>query len=128
MRATALLLLGLSLLACRTSRTEPDVFATESAPRPQSTGDAVGSYSEREIDDDGVLSAAREAIRLLRAQENDASMSLLRIRSAQAQVVAGMNYALELEFSSDRGPGARRVVVFHRLDGAYELASTESVD
>lgn len=115
-----LFLLALTLSACTTrSTTSPPEAAPPPAPM-------VGGFQAREVGDDEVVKAAEEAVKLLQA--SDPSVELVGIRSAQAQVVAGMNYRLELELKTADGEKASRVVVFRALDGEYSLTSSDSIE
>lgn len=137
MRAPPLSAIVLSLAACQASppaaapeqaKPAPQAAAEQAAPPTPPPGTPkVGGYNPREVGEAPVVQAADEAVKLLRTSENDPSIQLAKIRAVETQVVAGMNYRLDLELTTAKGPKATRVVVFHGLDAKYELVSSEAI-
>lgn len=85
----------------------------------------VGGYSEASAQDREVQRAARFAVRE-EGRRVGRALTLLAVRRAETQVVAGLNYRLRL--SVGYGGRAREVsaVVFKSLRGAYSLSSWEA--
>jgi hypothetical protein len=82
----------------------------------------AGGWSNVPVTDPNVVKAARFAVEEQGRQE---SVTLKKIVRARQQVVAGMNY--EVTLLVKRGRGSRRgvAVVWHKIDGTYELTSWE---
>lgn len=80
----------------------------------------AGGYTEAAASDPGVLRAARFAVRE-EGRRLGRAVSLLAVRRAEKQVVAGLNYRLSL--SVGYGGRTREVsaVVYQNLKGAYSL-------
>lgn len=72
----------------------PEMSADE---KPNCPGCATGTSPEMAAEIEVMLS---NAITLLNAQEDDAELKLLRIVSSTKQVVAGMKYVIDAEFSN----------------------------
>lgn len=86
----------------------------------------AGGYSEVAANDPGVDRAARFAVseegrRLKRA------VSLLAVRRAEQQVVAGLNYRLTLSVRYGGRTREVRALVYQNLKDAYSLTSWEAV-
>lgn len=98
------------------------VFVTGAA---QEHGPIAGGYGEAAANDPGVVRAARFAVREEGRRLNRA-VTLLAVRRAEQQVVAGLNYKLTL--SVRYGGRTREVsaVVYQNLEGAYSLTSWEA--
>ncbi len=78
----------------------------------------AGGWSAASPTDAGVLAAAQAAT----SQLGPAGATLKRVLAAQQQVVAGLNYQLDLMLTD----GSRwRVTVWRRLDGGHELTSSQ---
>jgi len=120
-------LVASTVLAACSSRTEPASLTTPSGtPAPAvkpAEPTAPGGYAE----DPDAKPAADEAIKLLQAKENDPSISLVAIRKAEKQIVAGTNYRLELDLNTAKGPKTAKVVVYQPLRGPSELTSVEGL-
>jgi hypothetical protein len=86
----------------------------------------AGGYGEASVGERRVLEAARFAVREESRRERR-RVSLVAVRRAEQQVVAGMNYRLRL---SVRTVGGRardvRAVVYRNLNGVYSLTSWEA--
>lgn len=131
--------LVLSLSACQTPGASPagEAVATEAKAQDIAEGKApdldagtepmVGNYQDRDVTDESVVAAANEAVKLLQESEADPSIALVKIRKASAQVVAGMNYDLDLDLSTANGPTSKRVIVYRQLNGEYSLTSVETI-
>lgn len=85
----------------------------------------AGGYGEAPVGERRVLEAARFAVREENRRERR-RVSLVAVRRAEQQVVAGMNYRLRL--SVRVGGRARDVtaVVYRNLQGVYSLTSWEA--
>lgn len=84
-----------------------------------------GGYGEVKANDPAVVAAARFAVKSM--AEKTKGLRLIRVTSAGQQVVAGINYKVEL-LVSDRSSGkaVRRTaeaVVYRNLDDEYSLTS-----
>lgn len=86
----------------------------------------AGGYAEASAQDPEVLKAARFAVRE-EGRRLGRALTLLAVRRAETQVVAGLNYRLRL--SVGYGGRAREVsaVVYRNLGGAYSLSGWEAV-
>lgn len=90
----------------------------------------VGGYKPADTNDQQVVAAAEFAVNTRKEQEGG-PLSLVSIKSAEQQVVAGMNYRLCLEVKAadetDAGVESQSVltVVFQSLQRKYELKSWE---
>lgn len=94
------------------------------AARPAQEPPIAGGYRERSVTERGVASAARFAVRE-EARREGTPISLLSVRRAETQVVAGLNYRLLL---SVRVRGEVRdvsAVVYQDLKQSYSLTSWE---
>lgn len=121
----SLLSLVVLIVACQT----PAAPASEPAPpAPAPERAIVGAYSPRATDDEQVVSAANEGVRLLNASNDAPAYELAQILQAESQVVAGMNFRLDLALRSDAGPSNKRLVVYRMLDGTYSLTSVEDIE
>ena len=81
----------------------------------------VGAYADVRRDDPGVIAAARFAVD--EQNKTAGAVALVKILSAQRQVVAGYNYKLRLQVDSDGRRKQAEVVVYKNLHGAYTLTS-----
>lgn len=100
------------------------LFGMASAVRAQD-GPIAGGYGETSVDDEGVVAAAKFAVKK-RAAATKSKLSLLAIKNAKVQVVAGMNYQVCLEISLKRRSGKPvaqfvQVVVYRNLKNEYSL-------
>lgn len=88
-----------------------------------------GGYTKAETDDSEVAAAANFATKsreiLLRKSDKDATVALLEIIKAGKQVVAGVNYRIQLKVSVNYKDQFVEVVVWKKLSDEYELTSWE---
>ncbi len=90
----------------------------------------VGGYKEAKVDDPAVVAAAEFAVEA-RKEQAGGPLSLVAIKSAEYQVVQGMNYRLCLEVKAgeetdaDVEPQSVQVVVYQNLKREYSLTSWE---
>jgi hypothetical protein len=84
----------------------------------------AGGYSETSISDPEVVSAARYAVRA-QGQKQRAPISLVSIRSAEVQVVAGLNYRLGLSVKINGRAQDVTAVVYRNLKQQYSLSTWE---
>jgi hypothetical protein len=135
--------LALVVVACGHShpdaKTIPDVTATDSStavaatPADASTAatavegrgahDApiVGGYHPRAVTEPEIVEVAKKTVTLIGATEGDPSLALVSIETAASQVVAGMNFALDLKVQGKAGARTLAVVVYRDLQNAFSL-------
>lgn len=82
-----------------------------------------GGYSPAEIDSE-VGNVAAFAVKS-QAQAIGRSLRLVKILKAERQVVAGLNYRLEIEVADGSKKFAAHAVVSKKLDGSLALTSWE---
>jgi hypothetical protein len=111
-----------SLLAALAAAMLCVVFVNASA---RQTPPLAGGYSDASVRESRVVEAARFAVREESSREGR-RVSLVAVRRAEKQVVAGLNYRLRLSVRA--GGRARDVtaVVYRNLKGAYSLTSWEA--
>lgn len=84
-----------------------------------------GGWYDAKVDDPEVVAAAKFAVKKTQAEHKKLTMD--RIAGAAKQVVAGMNYWVDLELTDRAGgkPVRRKAeaVVYQDLDGKYSLTS-----
>ena len=97
------------------------------APAPGPAPEIAGGYAGQAANDPDVTKAAEEAIKLLQEKEADPTLKLVSVKKAETQVVAGMNYRMELEVATAKGAKTLKVVVYRSLDGKHQLTSSEAV-
>src|SRR5215204_3504310 len=84
----------------------------------------AGGYSERPAKDPGVAAAAAFAVRE-RGRQTGRRVTLLSIRRAETQVVAGLNYRLLLNVKEGRETRNVTAVVYQNLSRRLSLTSWE---
>ena len=91
-----------------------------------------GGYYDVPVTDARVIGAADFAIKaeaiVMPARKKaaqPATLTLVKILSAQQQVVAGMNYRLRLKVIANNVAKEAETVVYQKLSGEYELTSWE---
>lgn len=94
------------------------------AARPGQDSPLAGGYREQSVTDADVLAAARFAVREATLREGR-RVTLLAVRQAETQVVAGFNYRLTLSVRSGGREGEARAVVHRSLKNAYRLTAWE---
>ena len=87
----------------------------------------AGGYSEVAADDPGVLEAARFAVKA-EGQRNRRPISLLAVRRAEQQVVAGLNYRLNLSVRFGSETREASAVVYRNLKNVYSLSEWKWAD
>ena len=99
------------------------------APPPATTYEpnVAGGYSSADIASPKIQSAAAEAVKLLQASKKDSSITLVAIRSAETQVVAGQNIRMKLDLKTAAGPRSVTVVLYKDLSGKGTLTSIEGL-
>ncbi len=96
----------------------PQSFPSFAAPAPEITMD--GAWSPVPLNDEAVKKAAQFAL-VAQAQQARSQLTLLSIKHARRQVVAGTNYSMNLMVHTE---GKRRLViaqVWAKLDGSMHL-------
>ena len=81
----------------------------------------AGGYGDAEINNE-IKSAALFAVQTQTKRENK-QLELVEISKARQQVVAGMNYQLELTVKSAGSLYRANVIVFRSLNATYQLTS-----
>jgi len=74
-----------------------------------------GGYQTTDVDSAQVREA-RAAV-----QKNLATLRIESVREAYVQVVAGLNFRLVCEVSGEGGPAVWEFVIWHKLDGTWQL-------
>lgn len=87
----------------------------------------VGGYESRPVDHADVQEAAVKAVELLQSRQGDPGLRLIQIKSAESQVVAGLNFRLELELQTQSGVKTAKVVVYRDLQNHFQLTSVEGL-
>jgi len=87
---------------------------------PPASPPIAGGWSRSAVDDQTRAVAAFAIGRM-----TPPGLSVVKIEAAETQVVAGLNYRLTLKLSDG---SHHRVVVWRRLDGAFELTADEVVE
>ena len=87
-----------------------------------------GGYAEASVKEKDVAAAAAFAVKAQEKtlQKKDAppvKLALVKILSAQTQVVAGLNFRLKLSVRMHDAPKEAEAVVYRKLSGEYELTS-----
>ena len=103
------------------------VFAMLAAAAPLASAQVepiAGGYSERPASDTGVAAAARFAVRE-RGRLTGRRLTLVAVRRAETQVVAGLNYRLLLSVRDGRATRDVTAVVFQNLRQRLSLTSWE---
>ena len=97
------------------------LFSLLSVGCTQAESPLPGGYTE--VKPDGEAGAvARFAVGEISKKLNE-PLALKAVLSSERQVVAGLNYRLELELTKNNQPYRVRAVVWRRLDGTMELTS-----
>lgn len=116
LRVLIIVIVSCILVSCGTSsRSAADASSS-------SRSSLTGAYAVTEIDDKDVLSCAKYAVD---NREPKGTVTLVKILSAEKQVVAGMNYKMKLSIMNNGTPQVVNVVVWSKLDGTKEVTSYE---
>jgi hypothetical protein len=83
----------------------------------------AGGYSQAEINSE-VSKAAEFAVKT-QAEATGRPLQLVKILKVERQVVAGLNYRMEIEVADGRKHLKARTVVWRKLDGSLALTSWE---
>ena len=120
---TVTLLLGASMLltACHITRAAPAATATSAEPPLV----RVGGYAAQATDNAEVVQAAQFAVRQ-QAQVSGQPVELVAIQAAQVQVVAGMNYRLQLQVKVNGQLLTVTAVVYQDVQQAYSLSQWQA--
>lgn len=91
-----------------------------SAPAPVPSPVLSGGWSRATPNDSRIQGAAEYAVKT-QALATQSILKLSSIQSAQQQVVAGMNYRLNLSVLKNGKEQSAEAVVWKKLDGTYQL-------
>ena len=83
----------------------------------------MGGFSRVSVNDKDVIATAEFAVRTQQQLMKPSKISLVKIERARQQLVAGMNYFVDLKVNVDGDTKRARAVVWHKLDGEHELTS-----
>ena len=86
-----------------------------------------GGWMNQPVDSSMIATAAAEAVTLLQARTGDPGLALVAIRTAATQVVAGLNFKLNLDVATKDGPRNVTVVMYRNLQKEYRLTSVEGL-
>ena len=95
-------------------------LATDNPTKPDQPG-FCGGYSSAKIDSE-MGKAAKFAVKT-RSQSTGRTLQLVKILKAERQVVAGLNYRLEIEVADGNKHLNARAVVWKKLDGSMVLTA-----
>ena len=87
----------------------------------------LGGWAASDVFKPDVQEAARFAVQTF-AVQNKARVLFKEVTQARQQVVAGLNFQLQLQVTLDGAPRNVSVTVWRQLDGAYRLQSWDWVD
>ena len=90
----------------------PPLLPTNSELTIQPPSQCVGGYCPIDTNEKAVKDMASFATNSLSRSMNSGPLTLIRVRFAERQVVAGFNYRLDLEFNTANGAVSCKVVVF----------------
>lgn len=82
----------------------------------------VGAYAGADVSAADVLACANYAVD---TREPKGTVRLVKVLSAEKQVVAGMNFKMKLSVLNNGVPKTVNVVVWSKLDGTKEVISYE---
>lgn len=81
----------------------------------------VGGYTKVSVDDPAVVKAAEFAVKEQAAKEK-AKIALVKVEMAEKQIVAGVNYRVNLAVKLDGAESSASAVVWSKLDKTMELS------
>lgn len=84
----------------------------------EEANDAPGGWTDRSPTDERVVEAAEVAVKELRSALDDPDLSLVSIRVAQTQVVAGVNFRVVLDVTGKAGPRTVAATIYRPLGKA----------
>lgn len=103
------------------------VFIFGAAETSAQTPPAVGAYQKVSRSQAEVKAAADFAVK-----DQGEAFRLVKIKKAEQQVVAGMNYRVKLKIAEKQGDKETKysvtAVVYKDLDGNYSLTSWDKID
>ena len=105
-------ILGLALVST--------ALATDNPTKPAQPA-LAGGYSQAEIDPE-VQKVAKFAVKA-QAKTTGRPLDLVKILKVESQVVAGLNYRLEIEVADGSKHLKAHAVVWRKLDGSLALTS-----
>ena len=89
-----------------------DAKADESRSRNKGDRRMAGGWRNRKATDESITDAATVAVKELRKALKDRDLTLVSIRSAKSQVVAGANYRLVLDVKGKDGPRTVEATIY----------------
>ncbi|QJQ32356.1 hypothetical protein GV829_07745 [Sphingomonas lacunae] len=107
-----------TLLGACTASADGNAAGTPGQPEPQGPA-VVGGWSTGEVTPD-----AREAAQFAVTAMNQPGVTLTSIDAVQQQVVAGINYRIDLTLSDN---SRVRATVWKKLDGTFELTNISPI-
>jgi hypothetical protein len=117
--AVATALLAISVISCSGKATEAasstEAVAAPSALPTGAEATLAGGWEAADIGDDAIQQAAWFAVKELGAKPEYKGLTIGAIKSAEQQVVAGMNYRLTFSFEKDGAATDLKVVVYRDL-------------
>lgn len=93
------------------------------AARP-SFAQRVGGFRDVPVDDKQLVAAAKFAVEA-REKESKEKTELVKILKGGAQVVAGMNYRIDLDVKVEGGVRTAQAIVWAKLDRTFQLTKWE---
>ncbi len=103
------------LVACTPDVKTPLQAAGQAASTPR-----AGGWSQADAMSPDVQEAARFAVQTF-AVQNKSRILFKEVAQARQQVVAGLNYQLQLQVTQDGATRIAQTKVWRKLDGRYEL-------
>ena len=104
----------------------PEPSASDRSALP-ATKPLAGAWAQADVFSPDVQEAARFAVQTF-AVQNKARVLYKDVTQARQQVVAGLNYELQLQVTMDGSTRTAKATVWLRLDGSYRLQSWDWLD
>ncbi|MEI6073023.1 MAG: cystatin domain-containing protein [Verrucomicrobiae bacterium] len=95
-------------------------IAADNPAKPDQSA-LCGGYSPAEIDSE-VRTVAEFAVKT-QSESTERALKLIKILKVERQVVAGLNFRLEIEVADGSKHLKARAVVWKKLDGSFALTS-----
>lgn len=130
----SLFLLSILLLSCQTSTepTEPQAGASsdvQPSPSEPNAESIAGGETQQAVDSPEALAMRSNAENLLNQKYSGAGISLGKITSFSTQVVAGINFRLEVAYTNQSGAsGTLMVTIYRDLDDNSTLTEDNYPD
>ena len=86
-----------------------------------------GGWNTRDPADEYIVAAAGEAVALLKERQQDSTIAITEVVSAQTQVVAGTNFRLRLSIETAEGAKTVELVMYRNLKKEVSLTSVEGL-